>query len=81
MSNIETRVRETIAKSLTIEADQVELNSSFQEDLGADSMEVVEAVLALEREFSINIPDERAERISTVQNAVDVVNEMLSMDS
>lgn len=80
MSSVDVRVREAVAKVLNLELDQVELESSFQEDLGADSLEVVEVVIALEEEFSIDIPDERAERVSTVSQAVECVEEILAMN-
>lgn len=80
MSNIDDRARQIVANVLNLEMEQVSLESSFQEDLGADSLEVVEVIVELEKEFSIDIPDERAERILTVQNAVDSVNEMLAMN-
>lgn len=81
MSNVDVRVRQSVAKVLNLELDQVELESSFQEDLGADSLEVVEVVIALEEEFSIDIPDERAERVSTVAQAVECVEEILAINN
>lgn len=81
MSNIGIRVRQAVAKVLNLELDQVDLESSFQEDLGADSLEVVEVVIALEEEFSIDIPDERAERVSTVAQAVECVEEILAINN
>lgn len=81
MSSVDDRIRQTVAKVLNLELDQVEPGSSFQEDLGADSLEIVEVVIALEEEFSIDIPDERAERISTIQQAIDCVNEIINMNS
>lgn len=80
MSNVELRVRESIAKALDVDLSQVELEHTFKEDLAADSLELVEVIIALEEEFSIDIPDERAERISTIQQAVDCVEEILAMN-
>jgi acyl carrier protein len=68
--NIETNVRETIAEQLGVAADEVKSESSFIEDLGADSLDIVELVMALEEEFNIEISDEDAEKIRTVKDVV-----------
>ena len=68
--NIETKVREKIAEQLGVAADEVKPESSFIEDLGADSLDIVELVMALEEEFNIEISDEDAEKIRTVNDAV-----------
>lgn len=73
MSSVEEKVKEIIVEQLGVEEKQVELNASFIEDLGADSLDTVELVMALEEEFDIEIPDEEAEKIITVQNAVDYI--------
>ena len=65
------RIKELIAESLGISRDEVVDEASFIDDLGADSLDIVELVMALEKEFNIEIPDEDAEKISTVLNAVD----------
>ncbi len=73
MSSVEEKVKEIIVEDLGVEEKQVELTASFVEDLGADSLDTVELVMALEEEFDIEIPDEEAEKIVTVQNAVDYI--------
>lgn len=74
MSTIEERVTKIIVEQLGVKAEDVKLESSFVEDLGADSLDTVELVMALEEEFDTEIPDEEAEKISTVQSAVDYIN-------
>ena len=71
MSDIEVRVKKIIAEQLGVEESQVTIEIAFVADLGADSLDSVELVMALEDEFGIEIPDEDAEKITTVQNAVD----------
>lgn len=72
--DIFTRVRGIVAEQLSVEADQVKPDASFQNDLNADSLDVVEMVMALEEAFDIEIPDEAAEEIQTVQDAVDYIS-------
>ena len=67
------KVKEIIIEQLDVEADQVTETASFIEDLGADSLDTVELVMALEEEFETEIPDEDAEKITTVQGAIDYV--------
>ncbi len=75
MSNdIDQRVRAIIAKHLEIDLSDVKPEASFIDDLGADSLAIVELVLAFEEEFEIDIPDEETERIRTVQNAVEYIS-------
>ena len=74
MSNIEDRVRKIVAEQLGVKEDEVKNASSFVDDLGADSLDTVELVMALEEEFDTEIPDEEAEKITTVQLACDYIN-------
>ncbi|MDO5707691.1 MAG: acyl carrier protein [Andreesenia angusta] len=67
------KVKEIIAEQLDVEEDKIELESSFQDDLGADSLDVVELVMAFEEEFDLEIPDEDAEQIKTVKDTVDYI--------
>ncbi|WP_095110843.1 acyl carrier protein [Pseudomonas sp. Irchel 3E20] len=73
MSTIEERVKKIVAEQLGVKEDEVKNDSSFVEDLGADSLDTVELVMALEEEFETEIPDEEAEKITTVQAAIDYV--------
>lgn len=73
MDNIEQRVMKIVAEQLGANEADVKINSSFVNDLGADSLDTVELVMALEEEFGCEIPDEDAEKITTVQQAVDYV--------
>ncbi len=73
MDNIEARVKKIVAEQLGVAEADVKTDSSFTEDLGADSLDNVELVMALEEEFECEIPDEDAEKITNVQQAVDYV--------
>ena len=73
MSTIEERVKKIVAEQLGVKAEEVNNTSSFVEDLGADSLDTVELVMALEEEFETEMPDEEAEKITTVQAAIDYV--------
>jgi acyl carrier protein len=73
MSSIEERVQKIIVEQLGVKPEDVKPAASFVEDLGADSLDTVELVMALEEEFETEIPDEEAEKISTVQAAVDYI--------
>ena len=77
MSDIEQRVRKIVAEQLGVNEDEVKNEASFVDDLGADSLDTVELVMALEEEFETEIPDEEAEKITTVQLAVDYINSNL----
>lgn len=74
MSSVEERVRKIVIEQLGVKEDQVTNEASFVNDLGADSLDTVELVMALEEEFECEIPDEDAEKITTVQQALDYVN-------
>lgn len=71
--SIEQKVKSIVAEQLGVAEDQVKNESSFQDDLGADSLDTVELVMALEEAFGCEIPDEDAEKITTVQAAIDYV--------
>ena len=75
MSDIEARVRKIVAKQLDVSEEKVTLDASFIDDLGADSLDVVELVMTLEDEFGCEIPDELAEKIVTLDDAVKYIQE------
>jgi acyl carrier protein len=77
MSDIEQRVKKIVAEQLGTKEADVKNTSSFVDDLGADSLDTVELVMALEEEFDCEIPDEEAEKITTVQQAADYINKNL----
>ncbi len=74
MSDIEQRVKKIVAEQLGVAEGDIKNESSFVDDLGADSLDTVELVMALEDEFGCEIPDEQAEKIKTVQQAMDYVS-------
>jgi acyl carrier protein len=78
MSDIEQRVKKIVSEQLGVNEADVKIDSSFVDDLGADSLDTVELVMALEEEFECEIPDEEAEKITTVKQAVDYINGHLS---
>ena len=73
--SVEKRIKEIVAEQLGVEESQVANESSFMDDLGADSLDTVELVMALEEEFDIEISDENAEKIQSVQDAIDYITE------
>ena len=73
MSKFEEQVKSIVAEQLGVKEDEVTNDASFVDDLGADSLDTVELVMALEEEFETEIPDEEAEKITTVQQAIDFV--------
>lgn len=73
------QVKAVIAQQLGLEIDKVDLSSSFIDDLGADSLDIVELVMAMEEKFGIEIPDEEAERILTVQDAINYIESHASI--
>ncbi len=72
-ASIEQKVKSIIAENLGVAEDEIKLTSSFIDDLGADSLDIVELVMQMEEEFEVEIPDEEAENIKTVQTAVDYI--------
>jgi len=75
MSTVEQQVKSIVAEQLGVKQEQVTSEASFVDDLGADSLDTVELVMALEEEFEIEIPDEDAEKITTVSQAIEYLNE------
>jgi len=75
MSNTEERVKKIVCEQLGAEEDKVTPEASFVEDLGADSLDTVELVMALEEEFETEIPDDKAEKLTTVQEAIDYIHD------
>jgi acyl carrier protein len=73
MDDLEIRVKKIVAEQLGVAEGDIKNESSFVEDLGADSLDTVELVMALEEEFETDIPDDEAEKITTVQQAIDYV--------
>jgi acyl carrier protein len=74
MSSIEEQVKNIVAEQLGVKEDEVTNAASFVDDLGADSLDTVELVMALEEEFETEIPDDEAEKITTVQQAIDFIS-------
>jgi len=74
-SDIESRVRNIVVEQLGVNEDEVTLEANFVDDLGADSLDTVELVMALEEEFGAEIPDEKAESITTVKAAIDYIEQ------
>jgi acyl carrier protein len=75
VENVQERVKNIIVEQLGVEADQVKPEAQFVNDLGADSLDTVELIMALEEEFDVEIPDEKAEKIKTVGEAVSYIEE------
>lgn len=75
MSDVAEKVKAIVVEHLGVEADKVVMNASFIDDLGADSLDTVELVMAFEEEFGIEIPDDAAEKITTVQDAVTFIEQ------
>lgn len=74
MSSVEERVKKIVVEQLGVKDDEVKEDASFVDDLGADSLDTVELVMALEEEFETEIPDDDAEKITTVRQAIDYIN-------
>jgi acyl carrier protein len=77
MSSVEERVKQIVVEQLGVKEEEVSGDSSFVDDLGADSLDTVELVMALEEEFNCEIPDNEAEKITTVQQAIDYIKQHL----
>ncbi len=73
-ATIEQKVKNIIADQLGVGEDEIKITSSFIDDLGADSLDIVELVMAMEEEFEVEIPDEEAENIKTVGDAINYIN-------
>lgn len=73
MSTIESRVKKIVVEQLGVKEDELKGDASFVEDLGADSLDTVELVMALEEEFETEIPDDKAEKITTIQEAISYI--------
>lgn len=73
---VEEKMIDIIVEQLSVDREKVVPGASFTDDLGADSLDLVELIMAMEEEFDVEIPDEEAEKITTVQNAIDYVNKL-----
>jgi acyl carrier protein len=80
-SSVEARVKEIVCEQLGVSEDEVTPDASFIEDLGADSLDIVELVMALEEEYEMEISDEDAEKIKTVQDAIDYIQKKAKVKS
>ena len=78
MSDIEAKIKNIICEQLDVAEEDVVLTASFVDDLGADSLDQVELIMAMEEEFDVSIPDEDAEKITTVKDAVDYIAKAMS---
>jgi len=78
MESIDQRVKKIVAEQLGVNESDIKSESKFVDDLGADSLDTVELVMALEEEFECEIPDEEAEKITSVQQAIDYINSHLN---
>ena len=80
MSTVEDRVRKIVVEQLGVKEEDLKNDASFVDDLGADSLDTVELVMALEEEFETEIPDEKAEKITTIQEAIDYIESNLDKE-
>lgn len=81
MSTIEERIRKIVAEQLGVKPEELKNEQSFVNDLGADSLDTVELIMAFEEEFDIEISDEKAEKIVTIQDAIDYIKANLEQES
>ena len=79
-NEIEVRVKKIVVENLGVKEEEVTTDASFVDDLGADSLDTVELVMALEEEFETEIPDEKAEKITTIQEAIDYIESNLNKE-
>jgi len=77
MASVEERVKEIIAEQLGLEKDDIQLDASFIDDLGADSLDIVEMIMTIEDEYDVEISDDDAEKISSVQDAINFIKEKM----
>lgn len=75
MADVDAKVKEVIAEQLNIDEEEIKPDASFIDDLGADSLDTVELIMAFEEEFDLEIPDEEAEKIKTVQDAIEHIKQ------
>ena len=75
MSDVAERVKKIVVEHLGVDAEKVNAEASFIDDLGADSLDIVELVMAFEEEFGVEIPDDAAEKITTVRDAIDYIDQ------
>jgi acyl carrier protein len=80
MSTVEDRVRKIVVEQLGVKEEELKNDASFVDDLGADSLDTVELVMALEEEFETEIPDEKAEKITTIQEAIDYIESNMNKE-
>ncbi len=80
MMDIYSRVKKIIAERLSVSEDEIRMDSSFLDDLGADSLDIVELIMAFEEEFDLKIPDDDAEKIETVKDVVDYIQSHIGND-
>ncbi len=80
MSNIENRVKKIVSDQLNIKLEDINNEKSFVNDLGADSLDVIELIMALEEEFDVEISDDKAEKINNIQSAIDCINSLKNKD-
>jgi acyl carrier protein len=78
---VEDKIREIVVEQLSVTAEEVIPESSFTDDLGADSLDIVELVMAIEEEYGLEIPDDDAEKIQTIQDAINYVEERVNKSS
>ncbi len=74
--SVESKMVDIIVEQLSVDKDKVVAGASFVDDLGADSLDLVELIMAMEEEFDVEIPDEQAEKITKVQDAIDFINNL-----